>query len=65
MSAKLATLGLLGINFLAMMSSCLPRGSNHVMDVVMRLKFGNASISLRKVIITSILSGFDQKNLLF
>ena len=33
----------------------LLRGSNYIADVVMRPKLGNFSISMRKVIITSIL----------
>ena len=33
----------------------LSRDSNYVVDVVMRPKFGNSSISMREVIITSIL----------
>ena len=39
--------------------------SNYIVDVVMWLKFGNSSISMREVIITSILLGFDQKNRFF
>ena len=35
-------------------------GSNYIMDVT---KFGNSSICIREVIITSSLSRFDQKNL--
>ena len=41
----------------------LSRDSNYVVDVVMRPKFGNSSISMREVIITSILQRFVQKNL--
>ena len=33
----------------------LSRDSNYIIDVVMRPKFGNSSICMRKVIITSIL----------
>ena len=36
--------------------------SNYIVDVAMRPKFGNCSISMREVIIISILKGFDQKN---
>ena len=39
--------------------------SNYIVDVVMWPKFGNSSISMREVIITSILLGFDQKNRFF
>ena len=35
------------------------------MDVVRWPKFGNSSICIREVIITSILLGFDQKNRFF
>ena len=41
------------------------RYSNYIIDVIMWPKFGNCSISMRKVIITSILKGFDQKNCFF
>ena len=34
--------------------------SNFIADVVMWLKFGNSSIYIREVVITSILQGFDQ-----
>ena len=50
MSAKIATPGLLKIRY---------------SDVVMWQNFGNCSISMRKVIITSILSEFDLKNCFF
>ena len=36
---------------------------NYIVDVVMSPKFRNPRISMREVIITSILSGFEQKNL--
>ena len=39
--------------------------SNYIVDVFMRPKFGNVSISMREVITTSILLGFDQKKTLF
>ena len=35
--------------------------SNYIVDVVMWQKFGNSSISMTEVIITSILYGFDLK----
>ena len=43
----------------------LSRDSNYIVDVVMRSKFGNFSISLTEVIITSILWGFDQNKHFF
>ena len=43
----------------------LSNDSNYIMDAVMWLKFGNSSICIKEVIITSILYGFDQKNRLF
>ena len=44
----------------------LSRDSNYIIDVVMWWpKFRNCSISMRKVIITSILQGFDQKTAFF
>ena len=43
----------------------LSRHSNFIVDVVMSPKFGNSSISIREVIITTILYGFDQKNYFF
>ena len=66
-SAKVATLGLLEIklfwsNTYGVISSVnevthkiLSHNSNDIVDVVMWPKFGNCSISMRKVIITSIL----------
>ena len=36
----------------------LSRDSNYIVDAVMRPKFGNASISMREVITTSILYEF-------
>ena len=41
------------------------RDSNYTVDVVMWPKFSNSSISVKEAIITSILLGLDQKNLLF
>ena len=67
MSAKLATLGLLKIKIFwnkgygAMIpvhdvtNKILLRDSNYFVDVVMWPKFGNSSISMREVPITSIL----------
>ena len=43
----------------------LSRDQNHIVDVFMWPKFGNSSISMREVITTSILQGFDQKNHFF
>ena len=40
----------------------LSRDSNYILDVVMWQKFGNSSISMREIMITSILTVFDQKN---
>ena len=66
-SAKLATLGLLKIklswntDYDVMISvhdvtnKILSRDSNYVVGVVKWPKFGNSSVSMRKVIITSIL----------
>ena len=39
----------------------LSRDSNYIVDVVMSPRFGKSSISMREVIITSILWGVDQK----
>ena len=39
--------------------------SNYTVDVVMWPKFGNSSISMREVIMISILKGFDQKTHFF
>ena len=43
-------------------SKILSRDSNYIVDVVMCPQFGNSSISMGKVMKTSILQGFDQKN---
>ena len=43
----------------------LSHNSNYVVDVVIWPKFSNSNISMRKVIITSILQWFDQKNHFF
>ena len=67
MSAKMATPGLLKIKVFwnkgydviisvhDVTNKILSRESNYTTDVVMRPKFGNCSISMRKVIISSIL----------
>ena len=77
MSVKLATLGLLNTkvflnkNYGVMIfvhdvtNKILLCDLNYTVDVVMSLKFANSSISMRDVIITSILKGFDKKNLFF
>ena len=66
-SAKLAPAGLLKIKIFQnktydviiaaydVTNKILSCDSNFIVDVVMRLKFGNFSISMREVIITSIL----------
>ena len=66
-SAKMATPGLLkigvfwnkGYDFIIsvhdVINKFLSGDSNYIIDVVMWPKFGNCSISMRKVIITSIL----------
>ena len=43
----------------------LSRDSNYIVDVFVWAKFGNCCISIREVITTSILWGFDQKNRFF
>ena len=70
MSAKFATLGLLKLKVF-WNKSCdviiavndvtkkLSRDANYLVDAVMWPKFGNARISMKNVIITSILQGFD------
>ena len=69
--AKMAIPGLLKIRvfwkkgfdvIISVTNKFLSRDSSYIMDVIMWPKFGNSSISMRKVIITSILQGFDQKN---
>ena len=68
-SAKLVTLGLLKtkifwnefITFvLDVTNKPLPLESNYIVDVAMWTTFGNSSISLKEVIITSVLYGFDK-----
>ena len=77
MSEKLATLDLFKIKVfwnkgydgkifvIGVTNKVLLRDSIYFVDVVMRQKFGNFSISKRKVIITTILYRFDQKKQLF
>ena len=67
MSAKMATLGLLKIkvfwnkgydviNYVhEVTNKILSSKSNYIVDVIKWLKFGNSSISIREVIISSIL----------
>ena len=69
LSAKLTTLGFLkikvfwneGYNVIISACACdvtnkiLSRDSNYIVDVVMWLTFGNSSISMKEIIITSIL----------
>ena len=67
MSAKITTPGLLKVRVFwnndydaiitvhDLINKILSRNSNYIIDVVMGPKFGNCSISMRKVIITSTL----------
>ena len=41
------------------------RDSNYIVDVVMWPKFGNYGISMKELIITSIVEGFDRKKPFF
>ena len=77
MSVKLATLGLLKVKIFwnkgydvisyiyDVTKKILSGNSNYIVDVVKWPKFDISSISMRKVIITSILYGFGQKNQFF
>ena len=77
MSAKIATQGLLKIKIFwnkgydviisvhCVTNKILSLISYYIVDVVMWPKFGNTSTSIRDVIITLTLSGFDQKNHFF
>ena len=77
LSAKMATEGLFqvtvfwnkGYDFIipvdGVTNKFISRDSNCIVDLLMWPKFGNSSISLRELITTSILSGFDQKNRFF
>ena len=74
MSAKMVTLGLLKIKLIwnngydviifvyGAINNILSCDSNDILYGIIWPKFGNSSISMREVIITSILSVFDQKN---
>ena len=71
MAAKMATLGILKIKVFLnkgydviisvqdVINKILLRESNYIVDVVMWPKFGNSSFSMREVILTLILIGFD------
>ena len=73
----MATLGLLKIQLLwnkgydvitlvlDVTSKILSRNSNYIVDMVMWPKFGNCGISMRKIIITSILEGFHPEHHFF
>ena len=77
MSSKLTTLGLLKKKIFwnkvsdviifahSVTNKFISLDANYIVDVVMWPRFGNSSISMREVIITSILYGFDQKKLFF
>ena len=77
MSAKMATLCLLKIKLFwnkgydviifvhDITNKILSCDSNHIVDVVMWPNFGNSSISMREVTITSVLQGFDKENHFF
>ena len=76
MPEKMATLGLLKtkifwikdydvITFVHGVTNKILYDSSYIVDVVMWPKFDNSSISVREVIITSNLEGFDQKNNFF
>ena len=69
-SAKMAILGLLEIKIILkcydvityiyeVTNKILVHDSNHFVDVVMWIKFGNSSISMRELIITSMLQIFN------
>ena len=77
MSAKMATPGLLKMRVFwtkgydaifpvyGVTNKILSHDSNYVVDMFMWSMFCNSTISMRKVITTSILLGFDQKNCFF
>ena len=77
MSAKMATLGLLKIRVFwkkhndviisvyDITNKILSPDSSYFVNLVMWPKFANSSTSMREVISTSVLWGFDQKNTLF
>ena len=51
--------------YLLMTSATKSRNSDYITDVVMEPNFGNSSISIREVIINSILEEFDQQTLFY
>ena len=64
MSAKVATLGLLKLKVFwikgyGVTYKILSRDAKYIVDVAMWPKFDNSKISMREVIITSVLLGFD------
>ena len=73
MSVKMATLGLLKIMVFCnkcydvivhvdyITNKILSRDSNYIIDLLIRTKFDNSSISIREAIKTSILYGFGRK----
>ena len=73
-SAKMVTLGVLKIKVFwnkgyyviifvrDATNKILSRNSNHFLDVVLWSKLGNSGPSMRQVIITLVLWGFDKKN---
>ena len=77
MSAKTATLGLFKIKVFrnkgyeviislhGVTNKILSRDSSYIVDMVMWPNFGNSSISMREVLIISVLWGFDLKNHFF
>ena len=77
MSAEMATPGLLKVTVFwnkgydiiipldDVTNKILSRDSNYIVDLFMWPKFGNSSVSMREVITTLILWGFDQKNCFF
>ena len=65
-SAKIATLGLLKLKVfwnkgydVMILSMTSPTKFSHVTQIILWPKFGNCSISMREVIVTPILQGFD------
>ena len=77
MSAKITSPGLLkitifwnkGYDFIISVddvtNKILSSDSSYIVDVFMRPKFGNSSISMRELITTLIFGGFHQKNHFF
>ena len=76
-SGKMTTLGLLNTKVFQnkgydvimfvhdVTKKLLSRKSNYIVDLVMKPKFCNSSISMWEVIMTSILQGLDQKSQYF